>query len=50
MIKGKLFNNEWGEIYLNANPYLDTYFSLITETVFDYIAAKFPFVYVLRRN
>ena len=34
--KYKLFNNEWGEIYLNANPYLDTYFSLVTETVFDY--------------
>ena len=34
--KYKLFNNEWGEIYLNAQPYLDTYFSLVTETVFDY--------------
>ena len=25
---------EWGEIYLEARPYLDTYFSLVTETVF----------------
>jgi hypothetical protein len=34
--KYNLFNNDWGEIYLNASPYLDTYFSLVTETVFDY--------------
>jgi hypothetical protein len=34
--KYELFNNDWGEIYLNARPYLDTYFSLVTETVFDY--------------
>ena len=35
-VKKHLFNNEWGEIYLNPKPYLDTYFSLVTETVFDY--------------
>jgi len=35
-VKPALFNNDWGEIYLNAAPYLDTYFSLVTETVFDY--------------
>ena len=35
-IKYQLFNNEWGDIYLNARPYNDSYFSLITETVFDY--------------
>jgi hypothetical protein len=35
-IKHHLFNNLWGEIYLKAEPYLDTYFSLVTETVFDY--------------
>jgi len=35
-VKYKLFNNDWGEIYLNPLPYLDTYFSLITETVFEY--------------
>lgn len=28
--------NEWGEIYLHPAPYIDTYFSLITETVFNY--------------
>ena len=25
-----------GDIYINANPYIDTYFSLVTETVFEY--------------
>jgi hypothetical protein len=35
-VKYALFNNDWGEIYLNPQPYLDTYFSLVTETVFDY--------------
>jgi hypothetical protein len=35
-IKYKLFNNDWGEIYLTSKPYTDTYFSLITETVFEY--------------
>jgi hypothetical protein len=29
-------NKEWGEIYLNPEPYIDTYFSLVTETVFTY--------------
>jgi hypothetical protein len=27
---------EWGEIYLKPEMYIDTYFSLITETVFEY--------------
>ena len=35
-VKRYLFNNEWGEIYLEPKPYLDTYFSLVTETTFDY--------------
>jgi hypothetical protein len=35
-VKYKLFNNDWGEIYLNSKPYTDSYFSLVTETVFDY--------------
>lgn len=35
-IKYHLFNNTWGEIYLRPEPYIDTYFSLVTETVFDY--------------
>ena len=34
--KYDLFNNEWGEIYVRAEPYIDTYFSLVTETIFDY--------------
>jgi hypothetical protein len=32
-IKQDLFNREWGEIYLTPEPYVDTYFSLVTETV-----------------
>ena len=35
-VKYDLFNNEWGEIYLNPAAYIDTYFSVVTETVFDY--------------
>ena len=35
-VKYELFDNDWGEIYLNPRPYLDTYFSLVTETVFEY--------------
>ena len=32
-LKQELFRWEWGEIYLTPEPYVDTYFSLITETV-----------------
>jgi hypothetical protein len=35
-IKHQLFDQEWGEIYLKAEPYQDTYFSVVTETVFEY--------------
>ena len=35
-IKKELFNQEWGEIYIEPAPYIDTYFSVVTETVFDY--------------
>lgn len=35
-VKNQLFDNTWGEIYLNAAAYIDTYFSLVSETVFDY--------------
>lgn len=35
-VKYQLFNNEWGDIYINPQVYNDTYFSLVTETVFDY--------------
>jgi hypothetical protein len=34
--KYELFDKEWGEIYLKAEPYIDTYFSVVTETVFEY--------------
>lgn len=35
-VKFELFDNEWGEIYLNPEAYIDTYFSVVTETVHDY--------------
>lgn len=35
-VKNDLFNQEWGEIYLEPAPYIDTYFSVVTETVFEY--------------
>jgi hypothetical protein len=34
-VKFDIFNNEWGEIYLESAPYIDTYFSLVTETVLE---------------
>lgn len=34
--KYELFNHEWGEIYLQAQQYIDTYFSLVTETVHEW--------------
>jgi hypothetical protein len=34
-VKNELFANTWGEIYLKAEPYIDTYFSLVTETVVE---------------
>jgi hypothetical protein len=35
-VKNHLFDNEWGDIYIKPEQYIDTYFSLVTETVFDY--------------
>ena len=35
-VKLSLFNHEWGDVYLRAEPYADTYFSLVTETVYTY--------------
>jgi hypothetical protein len=35
-VKHELFNNQWGDVYIRAEPYIDTYFSLVSETVFDY--------------
>jgi hypothetical protein len=61
-VKNQLFNNEWGEIYLAEQPYLDTYFSVVTETVFNYpysfrtekiwkpIAIGHPFIAVANRG
>jgi hypothetical protein len=38
--KADLFKNgdtfDWGEVYIQPEPYIDTYFSLVTETVFSY--------------
>jgi hypothetical protein len=36
-VKHRLFpNNVWGDVIIEARPYLDTYFSLVTETVHAY--------------
>lgn len=35
-VKSHLFNNSWGEIYINPDAYIDTHFSVVTETVFAY--------------
>jgi hypothetical protein len=32
-LKQELFRREWGEIYLEPRAYIDTYFSVVTETV-----------------
>ena len=34
--KLNLFNNEWGDVYINPDAYIATYFSVVTETVFEY--------------
>jgi hypothetical protein len=35
-VKHELFNSQWGDVYIRAEPYIDTYFSLVSETVCDY--------------
>ena len=35
-VKHELFDNKWGDVYIRAETYIDTYFSLVSETVFDY--------------
>lgn len=35
-VKNHLFNRDWGDIYIKPEQYIDTYFSLVTETVFTY--------------
>lgn len=34
-IKYDMFDNSWGEVYIYSPPYIDTYFSLVTETVYE---------------
>jgi hypothetical protein len=35
-IKPQLFNNTWGDAVIDERAYADTYFILVTETVFNY--------------
>ena len=34
--KHHLFGNTWGDAIVNPDAYIDTYFSLVTETIYDY--------------
>ena len=57
-----MFDNQWGDVYIRAEPYIDTYFSLVSETVFEYpyslrsekiykpIAMGHPFIAVANRG
>ena len=36
-VKHHLFGNTWGDAEINPAPYIDTYFSVVTETIFDYL-------------
>jgi uncharacterized protein YggL (DUF469 family) len=35
-VKHHLFGNTWGDAEVNPAAYIDTYFSVITETIYDY--------------
>ena len=35
-VKRQLFNNTWGDAVVDGSTYRDTYFSVVTETVFNY--------------
>lgn len=35
-VKHHLFGNTWGDAEVNPAPYIDSYFSVVTETIFDY--------------
>ena len=35
-VKSHLFGKTWGDVYIFPKPYVDTYFSLVTETIFEY--------------
>lgn len=60
--KSQLFNHTWGDAIVDAAAYRDTYFSLVTETVFNYpysfrtekiwkpIAVGHPFIAVANRG
>jgi hypothetical protein len=60
--KSRLFNNTWGDAIIDGEAYRDTYFSLVTETVFNYsysfrtekiwkpIAVGHPFIAVANRG
>jgi len=61
-VKFNLFNNAWGDAVVDGAAYRDTYFSLVTETVFNYpysfrtekiwkpIAVGHPFIAVANRG
>ena len=61
-IKWRLFNQTWGDAIVDGEAYRDTYFSLVTETVFNYpysfrtekiwkpVAVGHPFVAVANRG
>ena len=61
-VKFNLFNNTWGDAVVDGTAYRDTYFSLVTETVFNYpysfrtekiwkpIAVGHPFIAVANRG
>lgn len=34
-IKHDIFGSEWGEVYINSKPYIDSYFSVVTETALE---------------
>ena len=36
LVKFHLFGKVWGDVYIFPKPYIDTYFSLVTETIFEY--------------
>ena len=35
-VKHHLFGNTWGDAIVNPQAYIDTYFSVVTETIYDY--------------
>lgn len=35
-VKHFLFNNTWGDAIVNPRAYIDSYFSVVTETIYDY--------------